>query len=31
VPSKAPLDQILRAIDPHVLARAKLVGAFTKP
>lgn len=31
VPGKAPLDQILRAIDPHVLARAKLVGAFTKP
>jgi Raf kinase inhibitor-like YbhB/YbcL family protein len=31
VPAKAPLDQILHAIDPHVLARAKLVGAFTKP
>jgi Raf kinase inhibitor-like YbhB/YbcL family protein len=31
VPAKAPLDQILRAIDPHVLARAKLVGSFTKP
>jgi hypothetical protein len=31
VPAKAPLDQILHAIDPHVLARAKLVGSFTKP
>jgi Raf kinase inhibitor-like YbhB/YbcL family protein len=31
VPAKAPLDQILHAIDPHVLARAKLVAAFTKP
>lgn len=31
VPAKAPLDQIMHAIDPHVLARAKLVGAFTKP
>lgn len=31
VPAKAPLDQILHAIGPHVLARAKLVGAFTKP
>ena len=31
VPARAPLDQILHAIDPHVLARAKLVGAFTKP
>ena len=29
VPAKAPLDQILHAIDPHVLARAKLVAAFT--
>ena len=31
VPAKAPLDQILHAIDPHVLARAKLVASFTKP
>ncbi len=31
VPARAPLDQILHAIDPHVLARAKLIGAFTKP
>ena len=31
VPAKAPLDRILHAIDPHVLARAKLVGSFTKP
>lgn len=31
VPSNVSLDQILRAIDPHVLALAKLVGAFTKP
>jgi len=31
VPAKATLDQILHAIDPHVLARAKLVGSFTKP
>jgi Raf kinase inhibitor-like YbhB/YbcL family protein len=31
VPPRAPLDQILHAIDPHVVARAKLVGAFTKP
>ncbi len=31
VPARAPLDQIMRAIEPHVLARAKLVGSFTKP
>ena len=31
VPAKATLDQILHAIDPHVMARAKLVGSFTKP
>ena len=31
VPARAPLDHILHAIDPHVLARAKLVGSFTKP
>jgi len=31
VPAKATLEKILHAIDPHVLARAKVVGAFTKP
>jgi len=30
VPAKAPLDSIMAALTPHVLARAKLVGMFTK-
>lgn len=31
VPAKATLEQILHVIDPHVVARAKLVASFMKP
>lgn len=30
VPAKATLERILRAVEPHLLARATLVGSFTK-